>query len=225
MYAGSFHRRNLMSGIGRGSIAFIAALILAGCGGTTMRVAKDQPGQNSGPVALAPEPEPSPDSTASTQPVLEPASAGAPAKASADSAHPKGYAPYTNSGGDLELRRIGQWTHTGVAESRRLVIRDANAWSQFWSELGVGERPAVDFTQNLVIAAASGQHATGGFEIAVQRVGETNGELTIEVVETSPGPNCITATALSQPVDVVTVPVVGVQTWSFVERKEVRGCR
>jgi PrcB C-terminal len=214
-----------MIGIGRGSIAFIPALFLAGCGGSTMRVAQDQPGENSGPVALAPEPEATADSTRNTQPGLEPSSAAAPAMPSADSAHAQGYAPYAAAGGDLELRRIGQWTRTGVTESRRLVIRDANAWSQFWSELGVGEQPAVDFTQNLVIAVASGQHASGGFEIAVQRVSQSNGELTIEVQETSPGPNCITTTALSQPVDVVTVPVVGVKAWSFIERKEVRGCR
>jgi hypothetical protein len=188
-------------------------------------VVQDYPAENSGPVALAPEPEPSPDSTGNAQPGLEPSSAPALATTPADSAHPEGYVSYANTAGDLELRRIGQWTRTGVAESRRLVIRDANAWSQFWSELGVGDRPAVDFTQNLVIAVASGQHATGGFEIAVQRVSQSNGELTIEVQETSPGPNCITATALSQPVDIVTVPEVGVQTWSFVERKDVRGCR
>jgi hypothetical protein len=214
-----------MIGIGRGSIAFIPALFLAGCGGTTMRVAQDEPAQNSGPVALAPEPEPSPDSTGTAPPSLEPSSAAAPARTSADSAHPQGYAAYANTGADLELRRIGQWTHTGISESRRLVIRDANAWSQFWSELGVGERPAVDFTQNLVIAIASGQHATGGFDIAVQRVSQSDGALTIEVRETTPGPNCITAAALSQPVDVVTVPVVGVKSWSFIEHEEVQGCR
>jgi PrcB C-terminal len=214
-----------MIGIGRGSLTLIPALFLAGCGGTTMRVAQDQPADNSGPVALAPEPEPSRDSAGSGQPGLEPSSAAAPARTSADSAHPEGYAAYANTGADLELRRIGQWTHTGIPESRRLVIRDANAWSQFWSELGVGERPAVDFTQTLVIAVASGQHATGGFEIAVQRVSQANGALTIEVEETSPGPNCITASTSSQPVDVVTVPIVSVQSWSFVEHEEVRGCR
>jgi hypothetical protein len=214
-----------MIGIGRGSLAFIPALFLAGCGSSTMRVAHDQPGENSGPVALAPEPEPNPDSSGTTQPALEPSSAAAPARTSADSVHPQGYVPYAGAGSDLELRRIGQWTHTGIAESRRLVIRDANAWSQFWSELGVGERPAVDFTQNLVVAVASGQHATGGFEVAVQRVSQSNGVLAIEVEETTPGPNCITATALSQPVDVVTVPIVAVQSWSFTEHKKVRGCR
>jgi hypothetical protein len=106
-----------------------------------------------------------------------------------------------------------------------LVIRDANAWANFWSELGVGDRPAIDFTRDIVVAVAAGQRPTGGYEIAVDQVRQSNGELTVEVVETSPGPNCMTAESLTQPVDVVVLPALTVRSWSFVERKEVRGCR
>jgi PrcB C-terminal len=211
--------------IPRTSVALFPVLLLAGCGGTTMRVAQDQPAEDSGPVALAPAPEPAPDSVTTTQPGLEPAVAPSPTSSASDSSQVQGYRPYDNSGGDLELKRIGQWTHTGIAESRRMVIRDANAWAQFWAELGVGDRPAVDFSRNLVIAVAAGQQSTGGFEIAVQRVTQKDGELAIEVEETTPGPNCITTATLTQPVDVVLVPRVGTQTWSFADHKEVRGCR
>jgi hypothetical protein len=125
----------------------------------------------------------------------------------------------------VDIRRIGQWTNTGINEARRMVIRDANGWAKFWSELGVGERPAVDFTRDLVIAVAAGQQPTGGHGIAVSRVGQNNGELTIEVVVTSPGPNCMTTSSLTQPVDIVVVPGVNAKGWSFVERADVRGCR
>jgi hypothetical protein len=106
-----------------------------------------------------------------------------------------------------------------------LVIRDANALSQFWSELGVGERPNVDFTRDVVVAVAAGQRSTGGFEIAVDRITQTDGELSVEVVERTPGPNCITTSSLTQPVDVVVVPVADARSWSFMERKEIRACR
>lgn len=123
------------------------------------------------------------------------------------------------------MRRIGQWTHTGISEARRLIIRDANAWATFWSELGVGDRPSVDFSRDIVIAVAAGQRPSGGHEIAVSRVTVSNGELQVEVLETTPGPNCMTTSALTQPVDVVVVPGVTTRSWSFTERKEVRGCR
>jgi PrcB C-terminal len=192
--------------------------MLAACGGTTMRVAQDDTA-DSGPVALTPEPEAAPDS-------MGPA---APASTSVDSTpvdttSQHGYVPY-GSAAVVPIRRIGQWTHTGINEKRRLVIRDANGWAAFWSELGTGDRPAVDFTRDLVVAVAAGQQPSGGHEIAVENVSHSNGELRIEVVETSPGPNCMTTAALTQPVDVVVLPGVNAQGWSFVERQEVRGCR
>jgi hypothetical protein len=91
--------------------------------------------------------------------------------------------------------------------------------------LGVGDRPAVDFSRDVVVAVSAGQRPTGGHEIAIERVINNGGELTVEVVETTPGPNCMTTASLTQPVDVVVVPGVAPRSWSFVERKEVRGCR
>jgi len=130
-----------------------------------------------------------------------------------------------SSGTALEIRRIGQWTHTGIEERRRLVIQDANAWAQFWSELGVGERPEVDFSRELVIAVASGQQRTGGFSIAVEQVSQKQGDLTIRVVETGPGRNCVTTSELTQPVEVVAVPQAGPRSWSFTEGKTAPDCR
>jgi hypothetical protein len=205
----------------------IPAAVLAACsGGTTMRVAQDDTSAY-GPVALAPAPETtSPDTSAPEAPAptaAEEAPVTDPAPAPPEPVA-QGYAPYgtTNS---ADIRRIGQWTRTGIAEARRLVIRDANAWADFWSELGMGGRPAVDFSRDVVVAVAAGQRPTGGYEIAVERVTNNGGELTVEVVETTPGPNCMTTASLTQPVDVVVVPGVTPRSWSFVERKDVRGCR
>jgi hypothetical protein len=199
----------------------IAALV--GCAtGRTIRVAEDED-TVSEPVALAPTP------ASETAPVATPPSdttsaAAAPSEQAAAAPSEQGYAPYGNNR-TLDLRRIGQWTRTGIGEARRLVIRDANAWAQFWSELGVGERPAVDFNHDVVVAAAAGQRPTGGYEIAIDRVTQSNGELLVEVMERTPGPNCITTASLTQPVDVVVVPAADAQSLSFLERKEIRGCR
>jgi hypothetical protein len=196
---------------------------LAACAsGTTMRVAQDEE-DDSEPVSLAPAPEPEADSDTgySPQPTLAETT---PPPSPPDSTSAQGYAAYGNSTA-LEVRRVGQWTRTGISEARRLVIRDANAWAELWSELGVGERPEVDFSKNLVVVAAAGQRPTGGHEIAVDQVTQAGGVLTISVVETSPGPNCMTTASLTQPVDVVVVPAVEVRSWSFVEQKAVRGCR
>lgn len=195
----------------------LAALIA--CGGGTIRVADDDSSTNNGPVSLAPTPEPEPSAASAPTPAPEPAR-----DTTAAAAVPRqGYAPYGGSS-PLEVRRVGQWSRTGIGESRRLVIRDANSWAEFWSELGTGDRPDVDFTKAVVVAVAAGQRPSGGYEIAVDHVSQTDGELAVQVVETTPGPNCITSSSSTQPVDVVVVPVVAPRNWSFVERKEVRSC-
>lgn len=189
-------------------------------GGSTMRVAQEDGGDDT-PVSLAPAPESGSDSTAPAVAPTEPAQAQV-----QDTVHKEqGYAPYGNDINSLQIRRIGQWTHTGIRESRRTVIQDANAWAAFWSELGVGDRPAVDFSRDVVIAVAAGERPSGGHEIAVTQVTQRDGELTAEVLETVPGPNCLSTSALSQPVDVVVIQGFKPKSWSFVEQKEVRACR
>ncbi len=197
--------------------AFISIAALAACGaGRSIRVAEGDSAASE-PVALAPAPAPAQEPA--------PGAASRPDTASAAAARSEqGYAPYGNSR-TLDLRRIGQWTRTGIGESRRLVIRDANGWAQFWSELGVGDRPSVDFNRDVVVAVAAGQRPTGGYEIVVDRVTQSEGQLTVEVVERTPGPNCITTASLTQPVDVVVVPAADAKSLSFLERKEIRDCR
>jgi hypothetical protein len=209
--------------------ALLVSAALVGCAsGSTIRATDGDDTGASGPVSLAPAPSEEPQ----TEPATTPESNPEPAVISPPATQPQtteaqpaqGYAPYASSR-TIEIRRLGQWTRTGIGESRRLVIRDANAWSQFWSELGVGERPNVDFTRDVVVAVAAGQRSTGGFEIAVDRITQTDGELSVEVVERTPGPNCITTASLTQPVDVVVVPLADARSWSFMERKEIRACR
>jgi hypothetical protein len=209
--------------------ALLVSAALVGCAsGSTIRATDGDDAGASGPVSLAPAPseEPQPEPAPASEPNYEPAvPSQPPAEQPQTAAQPaQGYAPYASTR-TIDIRRLGQWTRTGIGESRRLVIRDANAWAQFWSELGVGEQPNVDFTRDVVVAVAAGQRSTGGFEIAVDRITQTDGELSVEVVERTPGPNCITTASLTQPVDVVVVPVADARSWSFMERKEIRACR
>jgi hypothetical protein len=159
--------------------------------------------------------------------VVDPDPAPAPAPAPEAPASPPAAQPDTGSAesaSDVEIQRIGRWISSGIRGARRLVIRDADTWSRFWSELGAGVKPQVDLGRNLVIAVASGERSSGGHDIAVQRVSRLGGELRIEVLETSPGPGCVTTSALAQPVDVVMVPAAGVTGWSFIDRTATRVC-
>lgn len=192
---------------------FLATLgLLAACGGATVR-----PTDDTGAVAPAPSPAPS-------TPVVDPDPAPSPAPAPEVPLSPTNPADSVGPGGDVEIRRIGSWISSGIKGSRRLVIRDSTTWAQFWSELGAGVQPQVDFSRDLVIAVASGEQSSGGHDIRIQRVTREGGELRIEVLETSASPECAITAALTQPVDVVMVPTAGVTGWSFVDREATRPC-
>jgi hypothetical protein len=194
----------------------ICALVggLLGCGSGTIR-----PTDDTGDLAPAPSPAPS-------TPVVDPDPAPAPSPSpdAPTAADPSPLADTAVAGSDIEIRRIGRWVSSGIKGARRLVIRDPATWSQFWSELGAGVRPEVDFSRDLVIAVAAGERPTGGHDLEVRRVSKSGSELRITVVETSPGPGCMTTTALTQPVDVVLVPAAGVTGWSFSDSTATSAC-
>jgi hypothetical protein len=197
-------------------LLLLAALTaLVGCGSGSIR-----PTDDAGAVAPAPSPAPS-------APVVDPDPAPAPAPVPEAPTGAAAGQPDTGAAAgasDVEIRRIGRWVSSGIRGERRLVIRDQATWAHFWSELGAGVRPEVNFSRDLVIAVALGQRSSGGHDIAVQRVTRTGGQLRISVVETSPGPGCMTTAALTQPVDVVMVEAAGVTGWSFIDTEVVGEC-
>src|SRR5687768_16334443 len=195
-------------------LVLLASLLIAGCGSGSIR-----PSDDTGAIAPAPSP-------ARAAPVVDPDPAPLPSpspEAPTSDAGP-GPAPQVEPGTVLEIRRIGRWVGSGIRGARRLVIRDAATWTQFWSELGAGVRPEVDFSTDLVIAVASGERSSGGHDIEVRQVARTGGQLRIAVVETSPGEGCVITAALTQPVDVVVVPASGVTGWSFIDTRAARPC-
>jgi len=152
-----------------------------------------------------------------------PVAPAAPAAATAAAAPATGYAPYDSST-SIAIRRVGQWSTSGITTPERLVIRDDSAYAKFWASLGdASSRPSVDFTHDIVIVAAAGQQPTGGHSIAVERVTRVGAGLAVEVAETVPSKGCMTTQALTQPVDVVVVAAADVRTWSFADRSVAGG--
>ena len=118
--------------------------------------------------------------------------------------------------------------YSAIGERQRLVIRDAQAWSQFWvrahgSLTPRPDVPNIDFTTNIVVAAAMGSRPSGGYTVAIDAMYELESTLYAVVTERSPGAGCVTTAALTAPVIAVRVARPGAQV-SFVEREEIIDC-
>jgi hypothetical protein len=114
------------------------------------------------------------------------------------------------------------------AEGQRRVIRDPAEWGAFWNEVNghltpIPGLPAIDFSEQTVIAAIMGERPSGGHTIRIEEMLEDDGRLFAVVVETSPGPNCITTQVITSPVATVAVERVGREV-EFVDRSETLEC-
>ncbi len=128
----------------------------------------------------------------------------------------------------LRSDSIAYALYSGVTTAENLVIRDAAAWSALWSLIHANQDPvpplpAVDFGQEMILAAALGSRSTGGYNVLLTQATEDSAGVHVQVVETSPGADCITTQALSQPVDLARAPRRDAPVRFSVSR-QVRDC-
>ena len=118
--------------------------------------------------------------------------------------------------------------YSGVHEPARLVVRDDALWRATWAAIWSNQRPepalpAVDLAREMVVVAALGARASGGYGILVDSASRRGETLVVHVRTIGPGPTCYVTAALTQPVDAVRLarhdgPV------EFDERTDVRSC-
>ncbi len=118
---------------------------------------------------------------------------------------------------------------SGIRDRRRLVIRESEDWSAFWHELHetlvpTPQPPALDFSGRMVIAATLGLRPTGGHTITITEIFQSDENLFVIVLETSPGSGCLTTQALGAPALAVSVPRIDGEV-TFVEQTETVDCQ
>jgi hypothetical protein len=89
-------------------------------------------------------------------------------------------------------------------------VRDQTAWEAFWAEhkshtSEPGTPPAVDFTQETVVVVFVGQKPSGGYAVEVVNVTWNYNEVFVHPVATQPGPECATASVVTQPFQIVAI--------------------
>lgn len=122
----------------------------------------------------------------------------------------------------LETEQLAQGGNSQVRAERMTVIRDEQALDRVWSEIAPrGDRPAVDFEQDMVLAVFMGERRTGGYQIRVEEVQREGEGIRVGVRMRAPGPNCMTTQALTQPYQIVRLPRVDGPVEFDVEQVEV----
>lgn len=119
--------------------------------------------------------------------------------------------------------------YSGLGEQARLVVKSQGEWEVVWRRMWsnhhpVPPAPPIDFDRELVLVAAMGSRATGGYAIRVTEAAALSDHVAVRVVETSPGGACVLTQAVTAPVDVVTLPRTPLPV-RFRNEKAVHECR
>lgn len=117
---------------------------------------------------------------------------------------------------------------SGLVEPARMVINDPATFASVWARVFVKlseapPLPNVDFGREQVIVAALGEKPSSGYGIEVASVDVEGDEVVVGVVSTTVGGGCGASQVLTQPVDIVKIPLprMGVR---FAEHAAVRDC-
>jgi len=99
-------------------------------------------------------------------------------------------------------------TTSGFQDPARMVFRDHVAFQGFWVVLEHGHEPKTEPPANfydpiMVIAAAMGSRASGGYTITIEGMYLKDKRLYVVVHERSPGPDCVVTQSATQPVTAV----------------------
>jgi hypothetical protein len=130
---------------------------------------------------------------------------------------------------NCEQRRVSFAGISGISDSLRIVIRDAEAWRKVWELINspVSPKPPlpeIDFSREMVLVVALGTRPTGGYGIIVDRAYQRDDRIEIIVRKQTPGKTCGTTQAITQPVDIVRLPK-SKRLMVFRETEDVHDCK
>lgn len=206
----------------RVAAAILTAALVAGCGGVAPRAgnakvstptappapSKTESTDAAKPATPAPAPAPAAQPVAAA-PKPPDAPVSAPVNATTPATPPDAPPPMQA----LSFSTLQRGSNSGVAERKAVLLTDESGWKSNWAQASARqvpapEAPALDFSQQSVVAVYMGEQRTGGYSIEITGVELVNGTLKVTVKQSRPAPGAIVTQALTQPFHMVRIPKV-----------------
>lgn len=115
----------------------------------------------------------------------------------------------TNETSLVEFKVIERSQVSGITFQKFFELRSAQEFTNFWtihSEPTRTPLPKIDFKQEMVIAVFYGQRQTGGYDIYIHNIEETETELVVNVYAIDPKPGSNLVMMISQPNMIISLP-------------------
>lgn len=120
----------------------------------------------------------------------------------------------SNSGSDntkLPLEIVIDGTYSAVEDKREMLITTNDQYQSLMNEVyknldQMPRIPVVDFNKNSVVAVFIGERSNGGYMVSIDSINESSKNIHVNIIESTPGPNCMTTQALTRPFTLVKIP-------------------
>jgi len=103
----------------------------------------------------------------------------------------------------LSFETLASGDYSDITEPRQEVYRSSPDFKTFWHQHIGGSLPSVDFQKTMVISAFRGDQKSGGYDITVESITETNNEILVVTKTSDPNYDEIVAMVITQPFQVV----------------------
>jgi hypothetical protein len=102
---------------------------------------------------------------------------------------------------------VAQGAYSGISDASEVVVRSRAEWDALWkAHAGLQPIPAVDFSQEFVVAVFLGARRSGGFGAEILGTRREAAALVIEYRERVPAAGDIVTQAITSPFHIVRVP-------------------
>jgi len=110
----------------------------------------------------------------------------------------------------LEFDTIEKGFFSGITEKKNLVIRTQDQRAKLWNKhtsirIPPPEAPAIDFTENMILAVFMGQKPSGSFAVEITRVEKCENGLVVFFSEVEPPPDAVVTAVLTQPYHIIRI--------------------
>lgn len=109
---------------------------------------------------------------------------------------------------DMAFETIVKGQISAEKENKNYIIEDKNEWQKIWDKIYANTvpkplLPEIDFSGSEVVAVFQGEKPSGGYNIEITKASENNLNTFIFVKEASPGEDCLTSAAITNPYHII----------------------
>jgi PrcB C-terminal len=104
-------------------------------------------------------------------------------------------------------RTIDKGEQSNIDEARQVVLRTDADWTKLWQQHSPDrQRPAVDFSKDMIVGVFMGSRSSAGYNISIVSTFAKDGNVLVRYQESTPRPGTMTAQVLTFPYHLVAIP-------------------